>query len=582
MSEPIFPTPDSGRPAPLRQRPVPRPQPASPPRPAISALSIISLITGALSPLLVCPCYLSLLTAPVAIVTGHIAHYRIRRSAGRLTGQGLSIAGLALGYLSLLLTAGLFAFGAYWSGRSGNEPAADIPRQPGESELLNVESQIISDSDGYALGNSEEARDLARAFADRMKELDETLFTQTDATIKLSGGEYVTWCERRDGRCAFVVHVPEYRRFDDEAKDILAQLAWITAQQTAADSLEPGEKLAVGLKGILLYGAVIVGEYDPDYDGEDVRVHDDKDLLYPYFIADASPPADPHDPPAAVTPQDAGNLPADDATAVLPQEPRNSQAPPAPDAMPAPAPQHPEPVADSPQAPPAVPNDDAPSADPPASAPQRPTPPRTPRRNSNPESVADALLLLEEDESFLRTQAVYYFRDHPPSEDDARPAVVDALFAQFEVEGDAAPNAFFVATALRPWVTNDDVERLDGLLEHDNVLVRTHVIETIGLLGTTEAAEVLAARLGDPDQRIPVSYPLRQMGDVAEDPLLAQLRELDDDPQAVQEICTILGDVGGTKSVRPLQRLSQSRNLTIKSLAQSSLDKVRQRLRARD
>lgn len=576
MSEPIFPTPDSGWPAPLRQRPVPRPQPASAPRPAVSALSIISLLAGIVSPFLVCACYLSLLTSPVAIVTGHIAHYRIRHSGGRLTGKGLSLAGLILGYTGLLMTAGLFAFGAYWTGKFGNEPAAEIPREPGELALLEVERQIVSDDEGYALGNSDEARDLARRFADRMKELDETLFTQTDATIKLSGGQYVTWCERRAGRCAFIVHVPEYRRFDDEAKDVLAQLAWMTAQETAADSLEPGEELAVGLKGVLLYGAVIVGEYDPGYDGEDVRVHGDKELLYPWFADETTPiePApvvDRESPPPAA----AGDP---KQFTVTPGEPGETSAD--PDTMP--APDDPAPLAGSPETAPADPGADAPSAVPSESPPDSPAPPSTRRRSARPESAADALLQLEEDDSLLRMQAVYYFRDHPPSETetDSRTEIVDALFAQFDVEGDAAPNPFFVATALRPWITNDDVERLDDLLEHDNVLVRTHTIETIGLLGTTEAADVLAARLGDPDLRTSVLFPLRQMGNVAEDALLDQLRELQNDPQALREICVILGEVGGRKSMRPLQRLTQSQDATVRAFAELSLTQIRRRLRS--
>jgi hypothetical protein len=360
---------------------------------------------------------------------------------------------------------------------------------------------------------------------------------------------------------------------------MLAQLAWMTAQETAAESLQPGEELAVGLKGVLLYGAVITGEYDPDYDGEDVRVKDDKELLYPFFVADETAPADPDDTVAA-PPKDANNLPANEDT--QPAEPGATDDTSPPDSTP--APDHPDPRAGSTESTPADGGDHTPSIDPPETPPDNPapTPANTPRPNSNPESVEQALALLEEDDSFLRTQAVYYFRDHPPdpAESDSRTEVVDALFAQFEVAGDAAPNPFFVATALRPWVTSDDLERLDDLLDHDNVLVRTYAIETIGLLGTQEAAEALAQRLGDPDQRSSVSYPLRQMGDVAEDPLLDQLRELDDDPQAVQEICMILGDVGGTKSVRPLQRLSRSTNLTIKTFAQSSLDKVRQRLRS--
>jgi hypothetical protein len=63
-----------------------------------SGLAVTSLVLGALS-MVGC----TILTGIPAIITGHIAHNRSRRSPQQFGGGGLAIAGLVLGYLSLLI-----------------------------------------------------------------------------------------------------------------------------------------------------------------------------------------------------------------------------------------------------------------------------------------------------------------------------------------------------------------------------------------------------------------------------------------------------------------------------------------------
>jgi type IV pilus assembly protein PilA len=63
--------------------------------PATSGKAIASLVCGVLAYII--PFFLAIL----AIVFGHIALSDIKRSAGRLKGQGLAIAGLVLGYLGI-------------------------------------------------------------------------------------------------------------------------------------------------------------------------------------------------------------------------------------------------------------------------------------------------------------------------------------------------------------------------------------------------------------------------------------------------------------------------------------------------
>lgn len=70
------------------------------------ALAIASLVLGILS--VTC---LLVLTGIPAIITGHQAYGRARRSPERYAGAGLAMAGLILGYLSILLT--VVAAGAF-------------------------------------------------------------------------------------------------------------------------------------------------------------------------------------------------------------------------------------------------------------------------------------------------------------------------------------------------------------------------------------------------------------------------------------------------------------------------------------
>ncbi|HMJ92300.1 MAG TPA: DUF4190 domain-containing protein, partial [Candidatus Acidoferrum sp.] len=72
-------------------------QPPSLP-PAKTGLSITSLVLGILA---IVPC--SLFTGIPAIITGHIALNRAKKSPGEFGGKGMAKAGLILGYVSLVL-----------------------------------------------------------------------------------------------------------------------------------------------------------------------------------------------------------------------------------------------------------------------------------------------------------------------------------------------------------------------------------------------------------------------------------------------------------------------------------------------
>src|SRR4051812_43510939 len=79
--------------------PPPVPGVPAPAQPRTESLAITSLILGILS----LTCMLCLTGVP-AIICGHIARGRIEKSSGTLGGAGMALAGLIMGYLSLLLS----------------------------------------------------------------------------------------------------------------------------------------------------------------------------------------------------------------------------------------------------------------------------------------------------------------------------------------------------------------------------------------------------------------------------------------------------------------------------------------------
>jgi hypothetical protein len=65
-----------------------------------SGLAVWSLVLGILGLLFLLVCIGPLFAIP-AVICGHIAHRRIKNSAGALEGQGLAFAGLITGYITI-------------------------------------------------------------------------------------------------------------------------------------------------------------------------------------------------------------------------------------------------------------------------------------------------------------------------------------------------------------------------------------------------------------------------------------------------------------------------------------------------
>jgi hypothetical protein len=80
----------------------PEPPPPQTVQPKTSSLAVWSLVLGCMGVVLLLVCIGPLFAIP-AVICGHMAYSRIKRSGGMLSGQGLALGGLITGYVSIAL-----------------------------------------------------------------------------------------------------------------------------------------------------------------------------------------------------------------------------------------------------------------------------------------------------------------------------------------------------------------------------------------------------------------------------------------------------------------------------------------------
>jgi hypothetical protein len=185
---------------------------------------------------------------------------------------------VALAVTAVAFVVGYFAFNLYqlhsFPPGYRNRPTRGLHR-PGESQFDQANRQIDSFEGTAAFGNSAEAVALAREFSATFKEERQKRFTRGFPVelVESTNGEFLTWCELQTRECAFIVHVPGLRHFEDrvfeeiDARRVLAQVAWASAQAALRSHCKPDMELAVGLRGISQYSPIMLGHCRPELAG---------------------------------------------------------------------------------------------------------------------------------------------------------------------------------------------------------------------------------------------------------------------------------------------------------------------------
>lgn len=239
----------------------------------LSPVAICGMLLGIISLLMVCIFFVSAPLSLFAVMFGHIGLRDVKKGRPHVDGRWQAITALITGYLALTLSVLITGFVIYSSRNGGRSSDANaLVDRNGNEEIYNIsesnseafkaaEYEIASKRDKPAgRGNSPEAIALATDYAEKLKELSELVFTsESRPLLKTTDVEYLTYCQLNDDRCLFLVHVPSYRKFTGDAKKALAEIAWAIAQSTTAGKLQPNAKLGVGLRGVLLYGDILLG-----------------------------------------------------------------------------------------------------------------------------------------------------------------------------------------------------------------------------------------------------------------------------------------------------------------------------------
>ena len=141
-----------------------------------------------------------------------------------------------------------------------------VKREAGVEELSQAVKLIMGSSRGVAHGNNAEARKYAEELSRKMQDFRQTLFEggnpkSIDMQL-LTKGEFLVFCQLNRDSCAFLIHVPEMRRYTDSAKESIAELAYVAASRIL-DSAEKRDihKLAVATRGSILYDTLFIGDY---------------------------------------------------------------------------------------------------------------------------------------------------------------------------------------------------------------------------------------------------------------------------------------------------------------------------------
>ena len=177
-------------------------------------------------------------------------------------------------------------------GAGAKKLEAKLAATPGHAAFQAANKLIDSRGDAVTHGNTPEAKTAAGLFSTMIQEIQKQAFTGGSKRNLMTGGDFLTYCHQGTDAVVFLCHVPELRNYkEQEAKDSLAEIAWVTAK-TAALKLDPEKKkqVVVGLRGIANYGFIMSGshaEEKPPLAAKD----SDAEILYPPFADTQATPA---------------------------------------------------------------------------------------------------------------------------------------------------------------------------------------------------------------------------------------------------------------------------------------------------
>jgi len=172
-------------------------------------------------------------------------------------------------------------------------PAKAVAGEP-EFEAANSHLTSMASKQNLADGNSTAAQKVAASTGKVLQQIIEQAFTGGKPGLgeMYQKRNVAVYCELREDQCAFLMSVPELRHYKSDALKALKQFAWLSAQKAIESSELKNKdiKIAVGLKGAIFYGPILIGKSSGEPTTEVEGISGMKSL-YPFFVFTPEPPA---------------------------------------------------------------------------------------------------------------------------------------------------------------------------------------------------------------------------------------------------------------------------------------------------
>jgi hypothetical protein len=215
-----------------------------------SRLALVALLVGLFSLFVCSPLVLPALAGILLGLTAVVRAWREPENYGGTVPAFLGIAASAASLVLMALLVGLFLL---------NESER---KDPAERALRDADWKMGLATGEQALGNSAQAQAMAAEMNEFCKNLGQ-LIPKLRGEAPSSAPEdspCVTYVEARPDKVCFLVRVPHLRRFSKEMVESGTDLFWHEARLTTRKTYGREDvKVAVGLRGTMLYGGVAVG-----------------------------------------------------------------------------------------------------------------------------------------------------------------------------------------------------------------------------------------------------------------------------------------------------------------------------------
>jgi hypothetical protein len=209
----------------------------------MATASMVLGIVGLVTSFLLCPAFVMI---PLSLIFGIIGLTQVGKTG---TGKGKALAGIACSLLAVGVVTFIFI---------KSKDAAD--NAPPPTALEAAKKNVVSARTITSHGNTEEAKAMAESVAQKMQMMHDTMIVATKGNKTTD--QYAVHCELHEKTCAFLIFVPDYRKFEDDLKNDMDELAWSVASGVAQSSgkLNAADaELCVGLKGLVMFGSIMTG-----------------------------------------------------------------------------------------------------------------------------------------------------------------------------------------------------------------------------------------------------------------------------------------------------------------------------------